>query len=397
MTTVLLVEDDPAISEPLARAFGREGYAVRVHGTGKGALEEVAGADIIVLDLGLPDMDGLDVARQVRSRGLTTPILMLTARSEATDLVVGLDAGADDYVTKPFRLAELLARVRAQVRRASGEATEDELTAGQVRVDVAAHRAFVGSRELQLTTREFELLRVLVRGAGAVVRNEDILKEVWGEDPTGTQQTLQMHVTWLRRKLGDDVDASLDHRHDLVPFAFEGGEHGRGFVRQTRLADGLDRGRDRLGHGAVGPIGRHRRNGECKQHRARLAPASTEAQARTAGVADGWPSRARKRRRARPELLTVGPRERGSARAAERLRIVKPGQPPRVWRRVCIGALGVDAPRRAAGVLFKLFATGVAPQTASVLDQRPSSTGIRQRPASCRAVSIEQKIDNSFF
>ena len=131
MTTVLLVEDDPAISEPLARAFGREGYAVRVHGTGKGALEEVSGADIIVLDLGLPDMDGLDVARQVRSRGLTTPILMLTARSEATDLVVGLDAGADDYVTKPFRLAELLARVRAQVRRASGEATEDELTAGQ--------------------------------------------------------------------------------------------------------------------------------------------------------------------------------------------------------------------------------------------------------------------------
>ena len=124
MTTVLLVEDDPAISEPLARAFGREGYEVRAHGTGKGALEEVAGADIIVLDLGLPDMDGLDVARQVRVQGLTIPILMLTARSEDTDLVVGLDAGADDYVTKPFRLAELLARVRAQVRRASGEAIE---------------------------------------------------------------------------------------------------------------------------------------------------------------------------------------------------------------------------------------------------------------------------------
>ena len=105
MTTVLLVEDDPAISEPLARAFGREGYEVRAHGTGKGALEEIAGADIIVLDLGLPDIDGLDVARQVRAQGLTTPILMLTARSEDTDLVVGLDAGADDYVTKPFRLA----------------------------------------------------------------------------------------------------------------------------------------------------------------------------------------------------------------------------------------------------------------------------------------------------
>ena len=207
MTTVLLVEDDPAISEPLARAFGREGYEVRAHGTGKGALEEVSGADIIVLDLGLPDIDGLDVARQVRAQGLTTPILMLTARSEDTDLVVGLDAGADDYVTKPFRLAELLARVRAQVRRASGEAIEDELAAGEIRVDVAAHRAFVASRELQLTTREFELLRVLVRGGGQVVSIDDVLKEGGGEDPTGTEQTLEMHVTWLRRKLGDDTDA----------------------------------------------------------------------------------------------------------------------------------------------------------------------------------------------
>lgn len=204
---MLLVEDDPAISEPLARAFGREGYEVRAHGTGKGALEEVSGADIIVLDLGLPDIDGLDVARQVRAMGLTTPILMLTARSEDTDLVVGLDAGADDYVTKPFRLAELLARVRAQVRRASGEAAEDELVIGQIRVDVAAHRAFMGQRELQLTIREFELLRVLVRGAGQIVVTEDILKEVWGEDPTGTSQTLQMHATWLRRKLGDDVES----------------------------------------------------------------------------------------------------------------------------------------------------------------------------------------------
>lgn len=207
MTTVLLVEDDPAISEPLARAFGREGYEVRAHGTGQGALAEVADADIIVLDLGLPDIDGLDVARQVRAQGLTTPILMLTARSEAADMVVGLDAGADDYVTKPFRLAELLARVRAQVRRASGEATEEELACGDVRVDVAQHRAFVGSRELQLTTREFELLRVLVRAGGQVAASEDILKEVWGEDPTASQQALDMHVTWLRRKLGDDADA----------------------------------------------------------------------------------------------------------------------------------------------------------------------------------------------
>lgn len=206
MTKVLLIEDDPSIAEPLARAFGREGYQVLSYGTGKGALGVVEEADILVLDLGLPDIDGLDVARQVRAQGLTTPILMLTARSEDTDKIVGLDAGADDYVTKPFRLAELLARVRAQVRRASGETTEVELRLGDIHVDVAAHRAFKGTRELQLTTREFELLRVLVRANGTATSAEDILKEVWGQDPTGNEKTLEMHVSWLRRKLGDDAD-----------------------------------------------------------------------------------------------------------------------------------------------------------------------------------------------
>lgn len=121
MTTVLLVEDDPAISEPLARALGREGYEVRAHGTGRGALGEIIGADLVILDLGLPDMDGLDVAREIRSQGSSVPILVLTARTDEVDMVVGLDAGADDYVTKPFRLAELLARVRALLRRAGSD------------------------------------------------------------------------------------------------------------------------------------------------------------------------------------------------------------------------------------------------------------------------------------
>ena len=145
MTTVLLVEDDPAISEPLARAFGREGYEVRAHGTGKGALEEVSGADIIVLDLGLPDIDGLDVARQVRAQGLTTPILMLTARSEDTDLVVGLDAGADDYVTKPFAVRELVARVRAIMRRAAvpaGQRPDEHPVGGRQRQMCIRDRAW---------------------------------------------------------------------------------------------------------------------------------------------------------------------------------------------------------------------------------------------------------------
>jgi DNA-binding response OmpR family regulator len=198
MTQVLLAEDDPAIAEPLARALGREGYDVRVQGTGQGAIDAASDADIVVLDLGLPDMDGLDVARAIRAMGLTTPVLVLTARADEVDLVVGLDAGADDYV----------ARVRALLRRSAGDGSdEDELRAQNVRVDVAAHRAFQGERELHLTAKEFELLRVLVAAAGTVVARETLMREVWGSDPSGSTKTLDMHVSWLRRKLGDDANA----------------------------------------------------------------------------------------------------------------------------------------------------------------------------------------------
>ena len=208
MTHVLLAEDDPAIAEPLARALSREGYDVVVQGTGKGAIDSAGHADIVVLDLGLPDMDGLDVARELRGQGLSVPVLVLTARADEVDLVVGLDAGADDYVTKPFRLAELLARVRALLRRTHGESSEDEeLRAQDVRVDVAAHRAFQGDRELHLTTKEFDLLKVLVANAGSVVVRDTLMRDVWGSDPVGSTKTLDMHVSWLRRKLGDDANA----------------------------------------------------------------------------------------------------------------------------------------------------------------------------------------------
>ena len=205
MTTVLLVEDDPAISEPLARALGREGYDVRAHATGGAALAETRSVDLVVLDLGLPDMDGLDVAREIRAAGNRVPILILTARTDEVDMVVGLDAGADDYVTKPFRLAELLARVRALLRRQVAEPAEGELRAQDIRMDVAAHRAFVGDVELSLTAKEFDLLRVLLREAGSVVARDALMREVWGSDPTGSTKTLDMHVSWLRRKLGDDA------------------------------------------------------------------------------------------------------------------------------------------------------------------------------------------------
>ena len=227
MTHVLLAEDDPAIAEPLARALTREGYSVIVQGTGQGAIDSAPQVDLVVLDLGLPDMDGLDVARAIRGQGLTTPVLVLTARADEVDLVVGLDAGADDYVTKPFRLAELLARVRALLRRTHGDVESDEeLRSQDVRVDVAAHRAFQGEHELHLTTKEFELLRVLVASAGSVVVRDTLMREVWGSELVGSTKTLDMHVSWLRRKLGDDANAPrYISTVRGMGFRFETGEH----------------------------------------------------------------------------------------------------------------------------------------------------------------------------
>jgi DNA-binding response OmpR family regulator len=202
MTRVLLAEDDAAIAEPLARALRREGYEVDVRSDGRDALAGASeGVDLLVLDLGLPGMDGLEVCRELRAQGQTVPVLVLTARADEVDTVVGLDAGADDYVTKPFRLAELLARARALLRRGG----HDAAPAPRVRIDAEARRAFLDDVELHLTAKEFDLLRVLVREAGRVVSREQLMREVWDADWYGPTKTLDMHVSWLRRKLGDDA------------------------------------------------------------------------------------------------------------------------------------------------------------------------------------------------
>src|SRR5215467_10368216 len=163
MTSVLLAEDDPAISEPLARALRREGYEVGVAADGPGTLEaaRAGGIDLIVLDIGLPKLDGLEVCRRIRSAGQSIPVLILTARADEVDTVIGLDAGADDYVTKPFRLAELLARVRALLRRGASESR----TVQGVRVDSDARRAWLGDTEIELTSKEFDLLALMVAEA----------------------------------------------------------------------------------------------------------------------------------------------------------------------------------------------------------------------------------------
>jgi len=185
MTDVLLAEDDAAIAEPLARALAREGYGCDVVGTGSAALEQARDHryELLILDLGLPEIDGLEVCRRVRVERPELAVLMLTARTDEVDFVVGLDAGADDYVGKPFRLAELL------------------------QLDARGRRVLVNGEDLVLANREFDLLRFLMERAGEVVSRDEILTEVWGSADLRSSKTLDMHISWLRRKIGDD-------RHD---------------------------------------------------------------------------------------------------------------------------------------------------------------------------------------
>jgi DNA-binding response OmpR family regulator len=210
VTTVLLVEDDTGIAVPLSRALQREGHEVVVVGDGHTALSWAGkeDVDLLVLDLGLPGMDGLDVCRRLRRIRPNLPVLMLTARTDEVDLVVGLDAGADDYVAKPFRLAELLARVRALLRRRASD-TPDALQAGGVRMDLAGRRVLVEGAEIALANKEFELLRVLLSRPGQVVSREEILREVWKDPELKNSKTLDMHMSWLRRKIGSSRIATV--------------------------------------------------------------------------------------------------------------------------------------------------------------------------------------------
>jgi DNA-binding response OmpR family regulator len=209
---LLLVEDDARISEPLRAALSAEGFEVDAVTTGEEALALIGGEppDLVLLDLTLPGIDGLEVCRRLRVDHPTLPVVMLTARAEEVDVVVGLGVGADDYVTKPFRVAELVARIRARLRSggARGEEAEpvERLQAGELEVDLAARRALDGGHELDLTPKEFDLLTLLVREAGRTVRRERIMREVWDEHWWGPTRTLDNHVSSLRRKLGDSAD-----------------------------------------------------------------------------------------------------------------------------------------------------------------------------------------------
>jgi two-component system, OmpR family, response regulator RegX3 len=224
--TILLIEDERAISEPLAAALLREGFEPVVAGTAADGMARFRSLspDVVLLDVMLPDGDGRDLLREIRAES-RTPVLMLTARGEELDRVLGLELGADDYVTKPFSAAELIARIRAVLRR-TGEQPAGEnrvLESGDVRVDLDTHQATLAGEPLDLTVKEFELLRVLLSRAGKLVRREELVREVWDENWFGSSKTLDVHVSALRRKLGDDP-AEPRHIHTIrgVGFRFAG-------------------------------------------------------------------------------------------------------------------------------------------------------------------------------
>ena len=199
MGNLLVVEDDEELAALLRRHLERDGHHVVVVAAGLIAWSEavVGQYDVVVLDLGLPDIDGVEVCRRIRRDAPTVPVLMLTARSDEADVIGGLDAGADDYLTKPFRIGELLARVRGTLRRTAPET----ISVGALRIEVAARRAFIADTELVLRPKEFDLLRALARRAGQVVTRETLMGEVWDEHWDGPTKTLDVHVTWIRAKL----------------------------------------------------------------------------------------------------------------------------------------------------------------------------------------------------
>jgi DNA-binding response OmpR family regulator len=210
---ILLVEDDAAIASGLVRVLESQGYAVSHLSRGGPALAAATpDVGLVILDLGLPDVDGLDVCRRLRANRPDLGVLILTARDLELDVVAGLDAGADDYLVKPFRLSELLARVRAHLRRASGPEDPElaePLRARDVRIDLGARRAWRGDVELALRPKEFDLLALLVREAGRVVSRERIMHEVWDTDWLGSTKTLDTHVLTLRGKVGSEAIATL--------------------------------------------------------------------------------------------------------------------------------------------------------------------------------------------
>ena len=205
---ILLIEDEPGLVLTLADRLSSEGYAVETATDGEQGLARAStgGFDLIILDIMLPRLSGFEVCRRLRQAGNQTPILMLTARSQVVDKVVGLKTGADDYVTKPFDMMELLARIEALLRRAPARTakTADTFRFGSVQVDFRRAEVVKDGRPVNLSAREFALLRYLIEHRGAALSREELLEKVWGYEPGTTTRTVDVHIAWLRQKLEDN-------------------------------------------------------------------------------------------------------------------------------------------------------------------------------------------------
>jgi DNA-binding response OmpR family regulator len=211
---ILIVEDEPEMAGLLTRGLEEESYQVSLARDGRAALElsAVEAFDVILLDVMLPQMDGLEVAKQLRRRDEETPVLMLTARDALGDIVNGLDAGADDYLTKPFSFVELLARMRALVRRQQFR-RKNVLEVQDLVLDLTSHRSFRAGTEIYLSLTEFRLLELLARNAPRIVSRHEILSNVWGSGREASENTLDAFVRLLRRKVDDGAEVRLIQTH----------------------------------------------------------------------------------------------------------------------------------------------------------------------------------------
>lgn len=210
---VLVVEDERKISAYVKRGLEEQGYAVDVAYTGREALDwaEAVAFDLIVLDLLLPELDGVSVCRELRRRGLRTPVLILTARDTIDDRVAGLDAGADDYLAKPFALKELLARLRALARRATEAPKSPVLEIGGLSLDTLTHRVKRGDKLVELTAKEYAVLECLMREPGRVLTRTMIAEHVWNYDVYNQSNVVDVYIRNLRRKIDDPFEAKLIH------------------------------------------------------------------------------------------------------------------------------------------------------------------------------------------
>ena len=217
MTSILVVDDEPVFIEALTISLEREGFGVIAAADGPAALKAISekDPDLILLDVMLPGMSGIDVCREIR-KSSSVPVIMVTAKGEEIDAVVGLEVGADDYITKPYRLRELIARIRAILRRSEHSPKEDEtisnpevLVEGAVRLDLGRHELSVDGELVSLALREFELLSYLMENSGRVVTRESLMQNVWGWDYIGDTKTIDVHVKRLRSKIESDPSAPL--------------------------------------------------------------------------------------------------------------------------------------------------------------------------------------------